>query len=67
MSSKKSSPKDNQDSDPVARYRVVKVAETGTLKIPGATVLKGADIPLTKSNAEKLNAAIPGCVVMIGI
>jgi hypothetical protein len=48
-------------------HRVVKVMANGQLKVPGATVLKGAKVRLTKTQASDLNELLPGCVEPLGI
>lgn len=63
-------PKDQDESKaaPLLAWKVAKVPEgSSSLKIGAVRCAIGAQVKLTQADADKLNAALPGCVVFEGI
>jgi hypothetical protein len=59
---------DETKAAPLLAWVVAKVpADAGSLKIGAVRCSVGAQIRLTQADADKLNTALPGCVVFEGI
>ncbi len=59
---------DGKTAAPLLAWKVAKVPEgSSSLKIGAVRCAIGAQVKLTQADADKLNTALPGCVVFEGI
>jgi len=58
---------DKKKAAPLLAWEVARTPEGGTLKIGAVRCAVGAQVRLTQEQADQLNAALPGCLLFVGI